>query len=164
MWRLAIIAILAVVLVAAGPAFKDRSKLALEDPNIALATAVCGLVLVYVEFCFPGLVIPASLGGALLIVSASALSIHPWNWGGVAVAAIGITLLFVEARFQPYGLAGIAAIVLLLWGAYAAVPGFKISLLASLLIPWAVLTIVLLRFAWLARQNKMVSFCLFCKI
>ena len=159
MWRIAIIVVLSLLLLLAGPELRDRCRLALEDPNIALATAIGGLVLVYIEFCFPGLVIPASLGGALILVALAGFSTHSWNWAGVAAIAAGVVLLLVEARFQLYGIAGIAAIALLVWGVLEAVAGFRPGMVAALIIPWSVLTIFLLRFAWLARENKMVSFC-----
>ena len=159
MWRIAIIVLLSLLLLLAGPELRDRSRLALENPNIALATAIGGLVLVYIEFCVPGLVIPASLGGGLILVALAGFSVHSWNWIGVAAIAVGVILIFVEARFQLYGIAGVAAIALLLWGVLEAVVGFRPGMVAALIIPWSVLTIFLLRLAWLARENKMVSFC-----
>ena len=156
---MAIIFLLALLLLLAGPELKDRTKQTLADPNIALAIALSGLLLIYVEFCFPGMVLPASLGGSLLLIAIAGLAAHPWNWPGVMVASAGVALIFVEARFQPYGLAGFAAAILLVLGCYTTVPGLRLSVVASLFVPWTVITIVLLRFAWLARQNKMVSSC-----
>ena len=158
MWRLALIVLLALLILFAGPAVKDRCTRLLENPNIALANFIAGLLLIYVEFCFPGSVVPASIGGAMILLSLAGFMEQPWSGSALILIAFAVLLLFVEARYNTYGMIGVSAALLLIWGVHSAVPGLRLGLVATLLIPWAAITIVLLRFAWLARQNKMVSF------
>lgn len=77
----------------------------LANPNIALLAAALGLLLIYVEFCRPGRVIPGVAGGVLLLVGIASIARanQPVNlqWMFIVtaiLASIGIFLLRIAFR------------------------------------------------------------------
>lgn len=56
------------------------------DPNVALVVLILGALLIYVEFIFPGRVIPGVIGGLLAMLGLSRLSTHV-HWY-VAIATL----------------------------------------------------------------------------
>jgi len=132
----------------------------IADPNIAAILIAAGILGVYAEFCLPGRVVPGVLGGIFVLLGLSSISNLPINWVGVALLALGVALLVLEARAKAHGLAGIAGALAMSWGAATLVDGpvpeLRIYWITALgvSLPLAMITVFLLKIAVRARRNK----------
>jgi membrane-bound serine protease (ClpP class) len=94
-----------------------RQKLldALANPTLAYLFLMAGLLGLYVEFTHPGVFFPGVAGAICLLIAMAALQILPINYSGLALVALGVTLLIAEAfvpSFGVLGFGGLAAFVL----------------------------------------------------
>ncbi|MCU1232839.1 MAG: Nodulation efficiency protein NfeD [Candidatus Solibacter sp.] len=133
---------------------------AIADPNIALILLFIGALGLYVEFSSPGLILPGVLGGILVLLGLSALSVLPLNWLGAALMVLAFALFVLEVKFTSHGILGAGGALALVLGAVmlvdSPVPELRIhwSTAIGLALPWAAITIFLLTIAARARRNK----------
>jgi len=88
---------------------------ALANPTLAYLFLMAGLLGLYVEFTHPGVFFPGVAGAICLLIAMAALQILPINYSGLALVALGVTLLIAEAfvpSFGVLGFGGLAAFVL----------------------------------------------------
>src|SRR5215472_2293725 len=102
---------------------RERIIAAIDDPNLALILLVIGILGIYVEFSSPGLIAPGIVGGILVLLGLSALSVLPINWLGAALLILAFTLFVLEAKFTSYGILGIGGAVAMVFGAVILVNG-----------------------------------------
>jgi membrane-bound serine protease (ClpP class) len=139
---------------------RQRIIAAIADPNIALILLVIGVLGVYVEFSSPGLVAPGVIGGILVLLGLSALSVLPLNWLGAALMMLAFTLFVLEVKFTSHGILGVGGAVAMVLGAVmlvdSPVPEMRIrwSTAIGLALPFSAITIFLLTIAARARRNK----------
>ena len=132
----------------------------ISDPSRAFALLALGIVGIYTEFCMPGRVVPGVLGGVLVLLALSGFSNLPINWLGAALLAFAALLLVMEVRFGAYGTLAIAGALVIALGAVmlvdSPVPGARIGWGTALgvSLPFAAITVSLLRIAVRARRNK----------
>lgn len=89
----------------------------ITDPNIAFVLLMIGIYGIVFEFWSPGLTGPGVVGGISLIVALMALSMLPINYAGVALLALGVTLLIGEAVSPGWGILGLGGLAALSLGA-----------------------------------------------
>ena len=135
---------------------------AIADPNIGFILLVVGALGIYVEFSSPGLIFPGVLGGILLLLGLSSLSILPINWAGVALLLLAVALFVLEAKFTSHGILGIGGTVAMILGALLLITGppvVHIHLLTALAvsIPFALITVFLVTIVVRARRNKVLT-------
>lgn len=83
----------------------------LTDPEFAYLLFMASLVLLYVEFTHPGVVLPGVLGSLGLIVSLIAFhKLDVW-WGGVALIGLGMAFLIAEGFVAGFGFLGLGGLV-----------------------------------------------------
>src|ERR1035441_389275 len=75
---------------------RQRIISSITDPNIALVLLVIGALGIYVEFSSPGLIAPGVLGGIMVLLGLSAISVLPINWLGAALLVLACTLFVLE--------------------------------------------------------------------
>src|SRR5664279_1784576 len=114
---------------------REKIVSAIADPNIALVLLVIGALGIYVEFTSPGLIAPGVLGGIMVLLGLSAISVLPINWLGAALMALACTLFVLEVKFTSHGVLGAG-------GALAVT------------LPFSAITVFLLTIAVRARRNK----------
>ena len=132
----------------------------LVNPNIALLFAVCGALLIYLEFNSPGTIVPGALGTLMLLLAIFALNLLPIRYTAVMLLIAAMVLLLLEAKFGGHGALAIAGIVCLTFGTLtlvaAPVPEMAISPWVALAVSAAfgAITVFLVRLAVRARRMK----------
>jgi membrane-bound serine protease (ClpP class) len=133
---------------------------AIADPNIALILLVIGALGVYVEVSSPGLIVPGVLGGILILLGLSAISVLPINWLGAALMILAFTLFLLEVKFTSHGILGAGGALAMVLGAVMLInspaPELRIhwSTAIALALPFSAITVFLLTIAARARRNK----------
>ena len=102
---------------------RERIMSAIADPNLGFILLILGALGIYVEFASPGLIFPGVLGGILLLLGLSALSVLPINWTGAALLFLSLALFVLEAKFTSHGILGIGGAVAMVLGALLLVDG-----------------------------------------
>ncbi len=133
------------------------------DPNIAFILGAIGLLGLYVEFTHPGMIAPGVIGAISLVLGLFGFHLMPINYAGVALILIGLTLFGLEAAFTSHGILAAGGVVSMLIGSMILInspwPGARIRLTTSLAVtlPLAVITVLLVRFAWAAKMRKAIT-------
>lgn len=157
-WKVLLTLTLLATMLLFGDTLKEKSRRAVDDPNVALLIISIGIALVYVECLLPGSVIPGSLGGVLVSFGVFGLWDKQISGKALALLLCGALLLLIEARFPLYGIAGIVGMILSCWGASILCAGMRPAWAVVIIAPLFALTLFLFRFAWIARRNKEVAF------
>jgi len=132
----------------------------LSDPNLALMMLVLGALGIYLEFSSPGLILPGVAGAILFLLGLSAIAVLPVSWTGVALLVIAGVLFVLEAKVASHGILGAGGTVALILGAVllveAPIPELRIRLSTAiaLALPFALITLFLLRLIIRARAGK----------
>jgi membrane-bound serine protease (ClpP class) len=135
----------------------------LADPNIAFVLGALGVLCLYIEFNHPGLVAPGVVGAIALILALFAFHLLPINYAGVVLIALALVLFVLEAKAATHGVLAAGGIVAMVVGSLILVdspwPGARIRLATALSVtlPLAVITILLVRAALLAKRKKAVT-------
>lgn len=141
---------------------RERLMASIADPNIGFILLVLGALGIYVEFTSPGLIFAGVLGGILVLLGLSSLSILPINWVGVALLLLAVTLFVLEAKFTSHGVLGIGGTISMILGALLLVngpPEMRIHLFTAILVsvPFALITMFLVAIVVRARRNKVLT-------
>jgi len=133
---------------------------AIADPNIALVLLVIGVLGIYMEFSSPGLIFPGVLGGILVLLGLSAISVLPINWLGAALLILAFVCFGLEVKLTSHGILGVGGALAMVLGAVmlvdSPVPELRIhwSTAIGLAVPFSAITIFLLTIVVRARHNK----------
>ena len=139
---------------------REKIISSIADPNIALVLLVVGALGIYVEFTSPGLIAPGVLGGIMVLLGLSAISVLPINWLGAALLLLACTLFVLEVKFTSHGILGAGGAVAMVLGAVMLVdspaPELRIhwSTALGVALPFSAITVFLLTIAARARRNK----------
>jgi membrane-bound serine protease (ClpP class) len=141
---------------------RERLMATIADPNIGFILLVIGALGIYVEFSSPGLIFAGVLGGILVLLGLSSLSILPINWVGVALLLLAVTFFVLEAKFTSHGVLGIGGTIAMVLGAMLLIngpPNMRIHLVTALsvTIPFALITVFLVGLVVQARRNKVLT-------
>jgi membrane-bound serine protease (ClpP class) len=93
---------------------KDRMAIGLANPNLAFAFLLLAILGLYVEFGHPGLILPGAVGAIAAILFLFSIQVLPFNYLGLLLIALGITLFVLELKFTSFGLlttGGLAALI-----------------------------------------------------
>jgi membrane-bound serine protease (ClpP class) len=132
------------------------------DPNLALILALAGLLGLYIEITHPGLIAPGIIGAISLILALFAFNMLPVNWAGAALILLAIVLFVLEATVTSHGLLAIGGIISMIAGGLMLVEGpipqlrIRFATVAGLTLPFAVITIVLVRLVLLSYRRKSI--------
>jgi membrane-bound serine protease (ClpP class) len=142
-----------------GLTLRERIISSIADPNVGFILLIVGALGLYVEFNSPGLILPGVVGGILLLLGASSLSVLPLSWVGVSLLLLGAMLFVLEAHFASHGILGTGGTVALVLGALMLIDGppemrIHLATALSVSIPFALITMFLLSLAIKARRNK----------
>ncbi len=135
----------------------------LVDPNIALLCAVLGALLIYLEFNTPGTIIPGALGTLLLLTSLFALNLLPVRLTSIMLLAAAVVLLLLEVKAPSHGVLATAGVLCLVVGALTLVAGpipeqrIRLATAAGTGVGFGLITVFLIRIAWQARRNKVLT-------
>ena len=142
------------------PSFRQTFLSRIMDPNVAFILLILGVLGLYVEFSNPGLILPGVAGGIMLILALFALSLLPVNWAGAALILLAIVFFVLEAKFVTHGILAAGGVLSMVLGALMLIntrlPGASVTLATALSValPFALITVFLLRLVIRARQAK----------
>jgi membrane-bound serine protease (ClpP class) len=88
----------------------------LADPNIAYLLMMAGLLGLYIELTNPGLVLPGVAGGICLVLGLTAMHVLSVNYGGLALALLGVALIVAEAFLPTFGVLGVGGLIAFVLG------------------------------------------------
>lgn len=98
------------------PGWRARLLTVITDPNIAFILMMIGVYGIIFEFWSPGLAGPGIVGAICLIVGLMALSALPLNFAGLALLALGVTLMAAEAFAPGFGVLGLGGVIAFILG------------------------------------------------
>jgi membrane-bound serine protease (ClpP class) len=133
------------------------------NPNIALILGLIGLMGLYIEFTQPGLILPGVAGGLCLFLALVALSILPVNALGVAFIIAALVLFVMEAKITSHGLLAALGITAMVFGSLILIDSplpelrVRLSTAVGITLPFAAITVFLMRLVILAHRNKAIS-------
>jgi len=141
------------------PSMRERIVSSIADPNVGLILLVLGALGLYVEFSAPGLILPGVGGGILVLLGLSSLAVLPINWVGASLLVLSLVLFGLEAHIPSHGILGTGGAVAMLLGAVLLIDGppelrIQWSTAIAVTLPFALITMFLLRLALQARTNK----------
>jgi membrane-bound serine protease (ClpP class) len=124
---------------------------------------VLGALLIYVEFNAPGTIVPGALGTLLVLLALFALNLLPIHYTAVMLLLAAAALLVLEVKFTSHGILAATGIVCLVLGMLTLVEGpvpeMRVHLTTALGagIAFGLITVFLVRIAWRARHNKVMT-------
>jgi len=132
----------------------------LVQPDIFFVLLIAGVLGLYTEFTHPGMVAPGVIGGICILLALYAMQILPVNITGVLLILLALALFILEAKFTSHGVLGAGGIVSMLLGALMLIRspltagGVSLAVAFSATIPFAVITIFLMRLVLRSRGWK----------
>lgn len=148
------------LLLTLAPTFREQILTPLASPTLALLLLFAGILLIYIEFHRPGIVLPGTLGTILVLTSIYAFNQFPIRPTSLLLILTSFTLIALELKFPSYGLLTAAGIAALTLGTLnlidSPLPELRIDPVVALATctSFGVLTAVLLRLAIRARHQK----------
>ena len=133
------------------------------NPNIALILGLIGLLGLYIEFSNPGLIFPGVAGAVCVFLALVAFNILPINLLGVVLILAAIVLFALEVKVTSYGLLASLGIAVMVLGSLILIdsplPELRVKLITAvgITLPFAAITIFLMRLVIMAHRNKSVT-------
>lgn len=104
----------------------------ITNPTIAYLLLLAGIYGLILEAFHPGAMLPGIAGGICLLVGLYALQMLPVNYAGLALMALGVSLLVAEAFTPTMGALGIGGVISFVVGSIMLfntnVPGYAVNL------------------------------------
>lgn len=114
------------------PSWRLRLLAVLTNPTVAYLLLLIGIYGLLLEGYSPGAILPGVLGGICLLLALYAFQILPVNYVGLALIALGITLIVAETMIASAGILGIGGVIAFVIGSImlldTGVPGFELPL------------------------------------
>lgn len=135
----------------------------LMDPNLAVLILMGGALLIYLEFNHPGTIVPGTLGTLLVLLALFSLNLLPVRYTSLALIAGALVLIVLEAKFPSHGILALTGTAALILGTLTLVAGpipqmrVQLATAVSVGLAFGLITTLLVRLAWRARQNKVLS-------
>ncbi len=130
------------------------------EPDVFFLLLVFGVLGLYVEFTHPGLVAPGVIGGICLVLALYAMHLLPVNAAGVFLILLALALFILEAKLTSHGVLAAGGIVSMFLGAVFLIRspltggGVSAAIALGVTLPFAILTIVLMRLVLRSRRWK----------
>jgi membrane-bound serine protease (ClpP class) len=139
---------------------RQRFLSRIVQPDMFFILLLVGVIGVYTEFTHPGMVAPGVIGAIALLLALFAMHLLPVSLTGLLLIALALALFILEAKYTSHGVLGGGGVAAMLLGALMLVrsplTGAGVSLGAALgaTLPFAVMTIVLMRLVLQSRGWK----------
>jgi membrane-bound serine protease (ClpP class) len=136
---------------------RQRVLARIVQPDVFFILLLVGVLGLYVEFTHPGLVAPGVLGGIALLLALFAMHVLPINLTGLLLLMLAIALFLLEVKYTGHGILGVGGVLAMLLGALLLVrspltgAGVSLGVAVGATLPFAVLTIVLMRLVLQSR-------------
>ena len=139
---------------------RQRFLARIVEPDVFFILLIFGVRGLYAEFTHPGLIAPGVIGGICLVLALYAMHLLPVNAAGVFLILLALALFILEAKFTSHGILAAGGIVAMLLGAVFLIRspltggGVSLAIALAVTLPFAVLTIVLMRLVLRSRGWK----------
>jgi membrane-bound serine protease (ClpP class) len=142
---------------------RQRFLARIVEPDMFFLLLLVGALGLYTEFTHPGVVAPGVVGGICMLLALYAMQILPVNLVGVLLIFLALLLFALEAKFTSHGVLLLGGIVSMLLGAMFLVRspltpgGVTLGVALAATVPFAFLTVFLMRLVLKSRQWKTVT-------
>ena len=139
---------------------KQKFLARIVQPDIFFLLMMVGILGLYTEFTHPGVVAPGVVGGICAILALYAMHLLPVNFAGVLLILLAFALFILEAKLSSHGILLIGGIVSMFLGAMFLIRspltagGVSLGVALSVTLPFAVLTVFLMRLVLRSRSWK----------
>jgi membrane-bound serine protease (ClpP class) len=139
---------------------RQRFLARIVEPDIFFIMLILGVLGLYTEFTHPGMVAPGVIGGICLVLALYAMHILPVNIAGVFLILLALALFILEAKYTSHGVLLAGGVVSMLLGALFLIRspltsgGVSLGVALSVTIPFAVLSVFLMRLVLRSRKWK----------
>jgi membrane-bound serine protease (ClpP class) len=143
--------------------FRQRFLSRIVQPDAFFILLIVGVLGLYAEFTHPGMVAPGVIGGIALVLALYAMHILPVAPAGVVLILLALGLFILEAKYTSHGVLATGGIVAMLLGALMLVrsplthAGVSLGVAFGVTLPFALLTILLMRLVLRSRSWKPVT-------
>ena len=130
------------------------------EPDIFFVLLILGVLGLYTEFTHPGVVAPGVVGAICMVLALYAMHILPVNLAGVFLILLALALFILEAKFTSHGVLAAGGIISMVLGAMFLIRspltagGVSLGVALSVTLPFAVLTVFLMRLVLRSRSWK----------
>jgi membrane-bound serine protease (ClpP class) len=145
------------------PSFRQRLLMWLVDPRIAFVLFAIGALCVFFEFQHPGLVAPGVAGALSIVLALYGFHMLPINVTGALLIIVALALFVLEAKVQGFGVLGLGGVVAAVIGSLILIDApnpemrLPLSLVLAVIIPFALITILMIRLALGARGARVTT-------
>ena len=145
------------------PDWRIRILSAITDPNIAYVLMLIGIYGLIYELANPGAILPGVIGAIALLTALYAFQALPVNYAGLALLALGVAFMVLEAFVPSFGALGIGGAIafvvgsLILYRDEAGQIGVAIPLIATFVALSMALFLGVLGYALKTRRRPVVS-------
>ena len=142
---------------------RQRFLNTLANPNVAYLFFILGFYGLLYEVTHAGAGLPGVVGTIFIILALFSMQLLPTNYAGLALIILAIVLFIAEAKIAGFGLLALGGIVCMILGSLmlfdSTVPMMRVSLslVLSLTLTTAAITIFLVRLVILSHNKKIVS-------
>lgn len=145
------------------PSWRTQLLHIVTDPNVAYVLLLIGIYGLIYELANPGAMIPGVTGAIALIVAMYAFQALPVNFAGLALLALGIVFMTLEAFVPSFGVLGVGGAIafvagsILLFRDDAGQVGVALPVVATFAVLSAGLFIGVIGYAVKTRRRPVVS-------
>lgn len=139
---------------------RQRFLARIVEPDMFFILLIFGVLGLYAEFTHPGLILPGVAGGICLLLALYAMHILPVNAAGLFLILLALALFILEAKFASHGILAGGGVIAMFLGAIFLIRspltrgGVSLAIALAVTLPFAVLTIVLMRLVLRSRRWK----------
>ncbi len=130
------------------------------EPDVFFVLLILGVLGLYTEFTHPGVIAPGVIGGICLILALYAMHFLPVNLAGLFLIALSLAFFILEAKAPSHGVLAFGGVVSMFLGALFLIRspltagGVSLGVAAAGTLPFAILTVVLMRLVLRSRKWK----------
>ena len=145
------------------PDWRTQVLSVITNPNIAYILMLVGIYGLLFEFYSPGGIVPGVVGAVSLCLALYAFHVLPINYAGLALVALGISLMISEAFVPSFGALGLGGATAFVIGSVMLMdvdaPGFTVSpmLIGSVAAVSSGLFFVVMMMLLRSRQRAVVT-------
>lgn len=140
--------------------FREKFLSRIVQPDAFFILLIVGVLGLYTEFTHPGMFFPGVIGGISLVLALYAMQILPVEPAGLVLILLALGLFVLEAKYPTHGVLAVGGVVSMLLGALMlirsplTVGGVSLGTAAGATIPFAIITVFLMRLVLRSRRWK----------
>jgi len=145
------------------PSWRTQLLHIVTDPNVAYVLLLVGIYGLIYELANPGAMIPGVTGAIALILALYAFQALPVNFAGLALLALGIGFMTLEAFVPSFGVLGVGGVIAFVAGSIMLFRddvgqiGVALPVIATFVVLSAALFIGVIGYAVKTRRRPVVS-------